>query len=162
MHLLSSFIVLAARGHEGQFDKGGVPYILHPMAVMDKVRQRYGVADYELLCMAIGHDLIEDGKINGKRVTYGDLRAIGSTERVIAGIAAMTRVPGETEEEYQAKVLANFDACRCKQADLEHNSDLKRLKGVTEKDMQRVVKYYAFYARINIHLHEQYKLPLSA
>lgn len=31
--MLSIMIVIATLGHDGQFDKGGKPYILHPMKV---------------------------------------------------------------------------------------------------------------------------------
>lgn len=35
-----------------------------------------------------------------------------------------------------------------KMADLRHNSDLRRLKGVTEKDVARVAKYMQFYQEL--------------
>ena len=34
MSTLEKAIELAARHHAGQVDKGGIPYILHPLAVM--------------------------------------------------------------------------------------------------------------------------------
>lgn len=33
--LLSKAIHLATNAHHGQFDKGGNPYILHPLTVLD-------------------------------------------------------------------------------------------------------------------------------
>lgn len=53
--------------------------------------------------------------------------------------------PGETEEEYLAKVMSNKDAIIVKLADLRHNSDIRRLKGVTEKDVRRIEKYHRMY-----------------
>jgi hypothetical protein len=43
---------------------------------------------------------------------------------------------------YKAGILANKDALIVKLADLRHNSDIRRLKGVTEKDIKRVTKYH--------------------
>ena len=34
MSTLEKAIAIAAQGHEGQVDKGGAPYILHPLRVM--------------------------------------------------------------------------------------------------------------------------------
>jgi phosphopantothenoylcysteine synthetase/decarboxylase len=57
-------------------------------------------------------------------------------------------VPGETEEEYQAKVKSNRDSRRVKKADLQHNSDIRRLKGITEKDVARIIKYHKFWLEL--------------
>ncbi len=35
-----------------------------------------------------------------------------------------------------------------KKEDLRHNTDIRRLKGVTEKDIVRMVKYQTFYMEI--------------
>jgi hypothetical protein len=32
--------------------------------------------------------------------------------------------------------------------DLRHNSDIRRLKGITEKDVARIAKYHQFYLEI--------------
>jgi len=137
--MLSAMIILAVQGHDGQFDKGGNPYILHTMKVMHQLR----TGDEELQCIAVGHDLIEDTK-----TTYQDLRDAGMSERVIEGIKALTKVPGETYEEYKNKVKANSDAILVKMQDLRHNSDIRRLKGVTEKDVARITKYHQFYLEL--------------
>jgi hypothetical protein len=67
---------------------------------------------------------------------------------VIAGVRALTKVPGETLDEYKAQVFANPDAMRVKKCDLRHNSDIRRLKGVTEKDIRRMARYHEFYLEI--------------
>jgi hypothetical protein len=73
---------------------------------------------------------------------------MGFSERVIEGIRSMTKVPGETNDEYLAKIKANPDAIRVKLADLRHNSDIRRLKGVTEKDVKRIEKYHKMYLEL--------------
>jgi guanosine-3',5'-bis(diphosphate) 3'-pyrophosphohydrolase len=137
--MLSKMIVLATIGHSGQFDKADNPYILHPLKVMYKLKSD----DEELNCIAIGHDLIEDTK-----TTYTELRNSGISERVIEGIRALTKVPGETLEEYKTRVFANQDAMLVKQEDLRTNSDLRRLKGISEKDIERMTKYQIFFWEI--------------
>lgn len=141
--MLGRMIVIATNAHAGQFDKGGAPYILHPLRVMSFLK----TDDEELQCIAVGHDVIEDTS-----VTYQDLREAGISERVIAGIAALTKNPGETLGEYKARVMANPDAMQVKLCDLRHNSDIRRLKGVTEKDIARMSKYHTFYLEIQAKL----------
>jgi len=137
--ILSNLLVLATNAHAGQFDKGGTPYILHPLKVMHYLK----TTDVELQCIALCHDVVEDCD-----VTYEDLEKAGANARIKLGIRALTKIPGQTYEEYCRGVLSNKDAMLVKLQDLRHNSDLRRMKGVTEKDVQRVAKYMAFYQRI--------------
>src|SRR5947208_14635665 len=67
---------IAARAHEGQVDKEGLPYILHPLRVMD------GVEGTEAKIVAVLHDAIEDTP-----VTADDLRREGFDEAVVAAVA---------------------------------------------------------------------------
>lgn len=137
--MLCKMISLATERHAGQFDKGGRPYILHPLTVMHRLR----TDDEELQCIAVGHDLLED-----TRTTQSELIALGFSKRVTNGIAALTKLEREAPEHYREKVKANPDAIRVKMEDLRHNSDIRRLKGVTEKDVQRVTSYHQFYLEL--------------
>lgn len=154
---LSKAILISTLGHTGQFDKGGKPYILHPLTVMHKLK----TDDEELQSAAVMHDVIED--CSGKRITIGDRTVIisfsmlkdeGFSDRVIECVRCLTKMPGQTYEEYQASVLSNVDAMLVKKEDLRTNSDLRRLKGVTEKDIARAAKYMQFYAVIEVKLTE--------
>jgi len=142
---LNKMLVLAVNNHSGQYDKGGKPYILHTLKVMHYLKTE----DEELMQMAVGHDLIEDTK-----VTYAELRELEFTHRVIEGIRALTKIPGETYDEYKHRVFSNEDAMRVKLCDLRHNTDVRRLKGVTEKDIARMAKYHVFYMEIMARLQE--------
>lgn len=134
--MLCKMISLATERHAGQFDKGGRPYILHPLTVMHRLR----TDDEELQCIAVGHDLLEDTD-----VTMADLYQLGFSDRVVAGIQAMTKKAGLSAEDYLDQVKSNPDARRVKIEDLRHNSDIRRLKGVTDKDVKRMVRYHEFY-----------------
>jgi len=137
--MLCKMIQLATQRHAGQFDKGGRPYILHPLTVMHRLR----TDDEELQCIAVGHDLIED-----TITTSGELRELEFSERVIAGIRDLTKFDSQSAEEYRSAVKSNPDAIRVKMEDLRHNSDIRRLKGVTPKDVARMVRYHEFYTEL--------------
>lgn len=137
--LLNKMLVLATTKFDGIFDKGGEPYILHCLKVFYYLKTQ----DEELQCIGLGHDLVEDTD-----VTYHSLREMRFTERIIDGIKALTKVPGETNDEYLNRIKANKDAIRVKLADLRHNSDIRRLKGVTEKDIKRIEKYHNMFLQL--------------
>lgn len=137
--MLSKAIVIATNAHAGQFDRGGNPYIMHPLKVLHYLKTN----DEELQCIAVLHDTIEDSD-----VSYKDLVNAGMSVRVIAGVKALTKVPGQTYDEYKQEVFGNTDAMLVKKEDLRHNTDIRRLKGVTEKDIARMVKYQTFYMEI--------------
>src|SRR5690606_31950040 len=100
--------------------------------------------DEELLCIALGHDLVEDCD----NITYQYLRDKGMTERIIDGIRCLTKVPGETYEEYKTKVKSNPDSIKVKMCDLRHNTDIRRLRGVSDKDIKRMERYFHFYLEL--------------
>jgi len=141
--LLGKVLVLATNAHAGQFDRGGKPYILHPLKVMHYLK----TDDEELQCIALLHDVIEDTSTSWK-----DLEAIGCTSRVISAVRVLTKMPGQTYDEYKNEVFANLDAMRVKSCDLRHNTDIRRLKGITQKDIDRNAKYNQFYLEIQSRL----------
>ena len=143
--MLGRMLVLAANGHAEQYDRGGKPYILHPLKVMHYLKSE----NEELQCIALGHDLVEDTYI-----TETILRQNGMSERVIEAILVLTKIEGESYDAYKIRVLSSVDAMKVKMADLRHNTDIRRLKGVTEKDIARVAKYHTFYMEILAKLQE--------
>jgi (p)ppGpp synthase/HD superfamily hydrolase len=143
MNQLSKMLLLATTRHDGQFDKGGKPYILHCLKVMHYLKSY----DEELQCIALGHDLIEDTYEN---LTEGmtALMHEGFSNRIISGIAALTKIYGQSYDEYKEQVKINPDAVKVKMADLRHNTDIRRLKGVRQKDIERIEKYHKFYLEL--------------
>lgn len=137
--LLGKVLVLATNAHAGQFDRGGNPYILHPLKVMHYLK----TDDEELQCIALLHDVIEDTK-----TTWKDLEEIGCTRRIIEAVQALTKMPGQSYDEYKEGVFQNKDAMLVKMADLRHNTDIRRLKGVSQKDIDRLAKYNRFFLEL--------------
>jgi len=135
-NMLGTAIAIAATGHIDQIDRGGKAYILHPIRMMLRLR----TDDVELMCIVILHDCIEDCG-----VTEDDLRTAGMTERVIAGVVAMSRRDGESYEDFIIRCGKNPDAVLAKLEDLRDNSDITRLKGLRQKDHDRIAKYSKAY-----------------
>ena len=128
--LLARAIEIAASAHASQVDKGGAPYVLHPLRMM--LRQTSEAA----MMAAVLHDVIED-----TRWTAEGLRAEGFAEEVLEAVACLTRQAGEDYADFIARAGANAIARAVKLADLEDNMDLKRIPALTQKDFERLAKY---------------------
>lgn len=135
--MLSKAILLASECHYNQYDKGGKPYILHPLRLMNKMDQ----GDYELMATAVLHDVVEDCEDMSIEV----LRNEGMSERILTALELLTHKEEDTYQEYIEKISRNIDAIEVKMADLEDNSDITRLKGLREKDLKRLEKYHKSY-----------------
>ena len=110
--------------------KPGIDYIQHPLYVASQVTTEQEKA------AAILHDVIEDSD-----VTAADLLAYGLSNEVVTAIQILTKKKGQSYQEYLEKVKSNNLARVVKLADLKHNSDLSRLKSVSDTDRERVKKY---------------------
>lgn len=143
--LLNKALKMMVDAHEGQKDRGGVPYALHPIAVM----QIMNTSDEELMCIALLHDVVEDNK----EYTFTMLSEI-FTKRIVDAVRLLTKMPGQTAEEYMEGLFTNIDAMKVKMADLCHNSDLKRLKGIRQKDIDRMAKYQVMYYTLQMKVEE--------
>lgn len=123
-------LVIAKKAHAGQVDKAGVDYIQHPLYVASQVETEQEKA------VALLHDVIEDSNI-----TAVDLLASGLPNEVVTAVQILTKKKGQSYQEYLEKVKTNDLARVVKLADLKHNSDLSRLKSVSDTDRERVKKY---------------------
>lgn len=127
---LERAIEIAARTHAGQTDKGGAPYILHPLRVMLRV------APGAQQIVAVLHDVVEDSD-----VTFEDLEREGFAAEVISGLRSVTKVAGESYEDFVARAARDPVGKAVKLADLMENSDLSRIAEPSQKDLERVEKY---------------------
>lgn len=127
---------LAIRAHDGQYDKGGSPYILHPIAV---ARQVSGENEKVL---ALLHDTVEDTDVTNEEVR----KQFGS--EIADALDCLTHRDGESYGEYLSRVMTNKLAITVKLADLHNNMDLSRIKNPTEKDRKRLEKYKAAESRL--------------
>lgn len=134
---LEDAILLATGAHRGQKDKGGAPYILHPLRLMLKVD-----TDSERMA-AILHDVVED-----TTVTLKDLRDAGYPEPVLEAVDCLTRRKGELYEDFIRRIKPNPIARKVKLADLEDNMDLSRIPRPESKDLERADKYRRFWTEL--------------
>jgi len=137
---LNKAIEIAAKAHIGQVDKGGNPYILHPLRVMMNF---CGSESEAVKICAVLHDVAEDTD-----VTLDDLQAEGFSEDIISALDCLTKRDAESYDEFISRVLTDEIACKVKNGDLADNMDLTRIPNPTEKDKQRVKKYRDAAARI--------------
>ena len=138
---LALAIEIAVRAHKGQFDRSGKPYILHPLHLMNEL-----MFDVQLAIVAVLHDVVEDTKDTVDEITIEDLKK-NFSPRVIAALILLTH-GDEPYEVYIEGICSNYDAIRVKRKDLEHNSNITRLKGIGPKDQARIVKYHKAFVRL--------------
>lgn len=116
--------------HEGQLDKTGLLYALHPIHLAEQMRNE------DEICAVLLHDVMEDcGK------TPADLRGIGMSEHVVEALALLTHDPALPYLDYVRRLRDNPVARAVKIADLRHNSQLARLDEVRPRDVERLRKY---------------------
>jgi len=95
---------------------------------------------------AVLHDAVED---HPDKVTFKKLVEDGFSDLSIDTIRRLTKMPGETPEEYIERIAGSVYAVIGKLADLKDNTDITRLKGVTEKDFKRMQKYHGMWVYLN-------------
>jgi (p)ppGpp synthase/HD superfamily hydrolase len=126
-------INLAITAHHGQVDKAGVPYIAHPLRVMNQMD-----SDTERI-VAVLHDAVEDSSL-----TLGDLGRLGYSAEIIEAIDCLTRREGETYRQYIERLKQNPVAHKVKIADLQDNMAEGRIQnlqgGGLEKRYQDALK----------------------
>lgn len=123
-------MLFAYNAHSGQFDKSGIPYIMHPFHVAESMR------DEDSTTVALLHDIVEDTKY-----TKEDLINAGFPNYIVDAVVTLSRKSNESYMDYIRRVKRNNIAKVVKLADLEHNSDLSRIDKITEDDLKRVKKY---------------------
>lgn len=120
---------LARFAHEGQTDKAGQPYYLHPFAVAE------GVESEDEKITALLHDVIEDTSVRIETI-----RDLFGTE-VADAVLSVTRREDEDYYDFVWRAKENPIGRAVKLADLAHNMDLSRIPEPTEKDYRRLAKY---------------------
>jgi len=145
---LGRAIKLASNLHCGQTDKSGEPYILHPLAVMQKC-----APIHEVMMVAILHDVVEDCDFS-----VAQLRSLRFPEIVCTGVQAMTRhviengvlVCRTAHEGDKKEVYADFIrrvakhpiGCIVKCKDIDHNLSPERLNKLDQDEIEFMVKRY--------------------
>lgn len=124
----------AIRAHGDETDWGGVLYVLHPMAVADRIEATWGsvspswgVSLEDAIVVALLHDVLED--------TDYELRQSNFTSAQWDALNRVTRWPGETYREYIEKAAGSGLSIIVKLADLSHNMSDERKVGLSEEQL---------------------------
>ena len=121
---------LAYNAHQGQFDKGGVPYIFHPIHLAESMDDEIST------CVALLHDTVED-----TAVTLEEL-AESFPREIVEAVDLLTHRDGVEYFDYVRSIRANPVAVKVKLADLRHNGDPNRIsnQGNAEKRREKYAK----------------------
>jgi (p)ppGpp synthase/HD superfamily hydrolase len=130
MATLERAIAIAAAAHAGQVDKGGEPYILHPLRVMLRM---HSVSER---IVAVLHDVVEDSE-----VTLELLEAEGFSQEILSAVDALTKRRGESRSNAARRAKHDPIARVVKLADNAENMDLSRIAAPTEHDYARLEQY---------------------
>jgi (p)ppGpp synthase/HD superfamily hydrolase len=136
--LIEKAILLAFATHSGKKDKGGMPYLLHPLRVM------HDLTTIDEKIVALLHDVIEDGSLN-----ISDLALQGLSRLHLHAIELLTHKPDVTYQDYIRAIKPNGLARRVKLADLTDNMDMERLVEIGPDDLVRLEKYHQAWIFLN-------------
>jgi (p)ppGpp synthase/HD superfamily hydrolase len=137
--MLAYAVKVASDAHSNDLDRGGEAYIMHPIRLTMRLRTQ----DPELMQIALLHDVVEDHGDRGFTLEW--LRKEGFSNRVINALTLLTHKKEDDYDTYIKNMAHNIDCVRVKMEDLRDNSDITRLKGLTEKDLERTRKYQKAY-----------------
>ena len=126
----------ATKKHEGQTRKEGIPYITHPMAVADIVKEWGYGQDY--IITAYFHDLLEDTD-----TTEEEIKKIGGP-KVLEAVKLMTKEDGWDEAQYIQRIKNNPIAKAVKAADRTHNlkSAIHADEGFRKRYIKDTMQWY--------------------
>ena len=166
---LEKAIKIAVEAHTGQLDKGGNPYILHPLRVMLSLETE------EERIVGVLHDVVEDcapkqytwtredfshyqqlsKEQKAEKYTWEHLITEGLNDSLFEALKSVSKTP-EEEAEYQElledkklghylefiqRAKANEIGRRVKKADIRDNLDISRIEHITEEDIKRLIRY---------------------
>ncbi len=134
---LAKAIALTATWFQNKTDKAGEPYIMHCIHVMNN--PRCNTLDRKIAAML--HDTVEE-----EVCTIEDLQREGFSLRILFLVTLLSHDKNKMSyDEYIKGIVIDEDATQIKLADLEHNSNITRLKGIGKKDLDRTEKYHRAY-----------------
>ena len=143
---LEKAIKIAVEAHAGQVDKGGNPYILHPLRVMLSLNSE------EERIVGVLHDVVEDCE----GWTWERLKEQGCSDKIIEALKSVSKTleeekqfkemddPDEKMEHYLQfiqRAKTNKIGRNEKAADIRDNLDISRIDDITERDINRLNRY---------------------
>lgn len=106
-------LAFATEKHNGQFRKGGAPYVTHPIAVAEWLLEKGYDEDFQIA--GLFHDLLEDTD-----ATEDEILSLGG-ESVLEAVKLLTKSPGYNMADYVDGVKSNPISKAVKAGDRLHN-----------------------------------------
>ena len=131
MATLDTAVIIAAQAHQGQKDRYGVNYILHPLRVMLRFE-----SETEMI-VAILHDVIEKTEW-----TLEKLREQGFNDTVLKAVNLLTRQDEQPYMEYIEKLRGNRIARKVKIADIEDNMNPRRMDTLSDENLEKLARLH--------------------
>ena len=143
---LEKAIKIAVEAHTGQVDKGGNPYILHPLRVM------LSLDSEDERIVGVLHDVVEDCE----GWTWERLKDQGCSDEIIEALKSVSKTleeekqfkemddPDEKMEHYLQfiqRAKTNKTGRNVKAADIRDNLDISRIDDITDSDINRLNRY---------------------
>jgi len=166
---LEKAIKIAVEAHTGQVDKGGNPYILHPLRVMLSLETE------EERIVGVLHDVVEDcapkqytwdredfshyqqlsKEQKAEKYTWEHLITEGLNESLFEALKSVSKTPKEEARyrelledkkldhylEFIQRAKTNSIGKNVKEADIKDNLDISRIDVITEYDVNRLNRY---------------------
>jgi (p)ppGpp synthase/HD superfamily hydrolase len=126
-------IEIAFKAHDNQYDKIGLPYILHPMAVSGAFNRD----ELPAKIVAVLHDVLEDTD-----TTASDLLVAGIDLGLVEAVIAITKKKDEILGNYYIRVKRNPLALAVKLRDIRHNLSVERQRWLCKDDRKRLTAKY--------------------
>jgi GTP diphosphokinase / guanosine-3',5'-bis(diphosphate) 3'-diphosphatase len=129
---LAQAIIMATEAHDGQVDKGGKPYILHPLRVMLHMDTE------DEMITAVLHDTVEDTNLSRLTIlqTFGPvvLEAVDSVTRIVAPVK-------ELHSDLIRRSKLNLIGKKVKYWDVKDNMSPERVAQLPEEEKGIVKRY---------------------
>ncbi len=131
--------LIAYNAHKDQSDKGGYPYIMHPIHIAEQMETE------DETIAALLHDVIEDTDIG-----FDYLKKEDFSDTVINCLKILTKDPNEDYMDYIRKIKKTGGiALKIKKADMAHNMIAERISKKIQSDESRMEKYRAAFDILN-------------
>ena len=150
MERLWSALTLMKELHDGQNDKCGQPYWIHPFTVAMRGFTGYNNGQVSTIIVGLLHDVLEDTNITEQELLCRFQMKIDEIE----ALELLTRKDEMSYDDYITSIIesGNKIAISVKLDDLLHNMNLNRMLDagieITERDKRRTEKYQKAFDRL--------------
>lgn len=110
-------LALCTEVHMDDLDRNGMPYVLHPIRVMEKQE----TMDRKII--ALLHDAVE---MHPEKISFSEIR-LRFGPSIEHSVRALTRNTEESWDDYVDRIIQDEDAAIVKIADLEDNMNPRRM-----------------------------------